>query len=89
MNMYVAPLSKEEKKWLKDLQNILDKCPSDRMECYTIGDNSITIYDIAANNSEEAENLHKGSNDWCNVIDATDTELTTIKFPFAVLSTAG
>lgn len=85
----ILPLTSEEKKWLKKLQKVLNECPSNRMESYTTGDNCITIYDISANDSEEAENLARDNNDWCNVIDATDTELASITFPFAVLSTAG
>lgn len=85
----VLPLTSEEKKWLKKLQKVLNECPSNRMESFTIGDNNIVIYDISANDSEEAENLARDSNDWCNVVDATGTELATILFPFAILSTAG
>lgn len=85
----VLPLTPEEKKWLKKLQNVLNECPSNRMGSYTIGDNNITIYDISANDSEEAENLARDNNDWCDVVAATDTELAIINFPFAVLSTAG
>ncbi len=85
----VLPLTPEEKKWLKKLQKVLNECPSNRMESYTIGDDSLFIYDISANDSEEAENLARDNNDWCNVIADTDTELATIRFPFAILSTAG
>lgn len=85
----VLPLTPEEKKWLKKLQKVLNECPSSRMESYTIGDNYIAIYDISANDSEEAENLARDNNDWCHVIDATETELAVIKSPFAILSTAG
>lgn len=85
----ISPLTPEEKKWLKKLQNVLNECPSNRMESYTIGDNDITIYDISANDSEEAENSAVRNCDWCDVIAATGTELASITFPFAVLSTAG
>jgi len=85
----VLPLTPEEKKWLKKLQTVLNECPSNRMESYTIGDDNIVIYDISANDSEEANRLSSDNNDWCHVIDATDTELAIINFPFAVLSTAG
>lgn len=82
----ILPLTVEEKKWLKKLQKVLDECPSNRMEAFTIGDNYITIYDILANSSEE---IMKDNYDWCNVIEDTKTKLAVINFPFAVLSTAG
>lgn len=82
----VLPLTSEEKKWLKKLQNVLNECPSNRMEAYTIGDAFITIFDVSAYNSEEAK---RDNCDWCHVVSATNTELANINFPFAVAATAG
>lgn len=39
-------LTPEELKWLKGLQRQLDKCPSDRLGFYTIGDDRIGIYNL-------------------------------------------
>lgn len=39
-------LTKEEQKWLEDVQVLLMNCPSRRMGFYTIGDAMISVYDF-------------------------------------------
>lgn len=39
-------LTKEEVKWLRDVQKVLDKCPSKRLGFYTIGDPNIFLYNL-------------------------------------------
>jgi hypothetical protein len=41
----VKPLTAAETKWLDKLQALLDKCPSERLGAFTIGDPSLSIYD--------------------------------------------
>ncbi|UAN54732.1 hypothetical protein KGP26_29735 (plasmid) [Serratia sp. JSRIV002] len=42
----MAELTAEEKKWVKQMNALLKKCPSKRIGFYTIGDNDIGLYDI-------------------------------------------
>ncbi|QYC52621.1 hypothetical protein [Salmonella phage SSBI34] len=39
-------LTKAEEKWIRDLQKVIDRCPSDRLGFYTIGDPMIGIYNL-------------------------------------------
>lgn len=39
-------LTVKEQKWVDGLQKYLDKCPSDRLGFYTIGDNTIFLYNL-------------------------------------------
>lgn len=39
------PLTTEEKKWLKQLEKVFNKCPSSRLGCYTIGGAALTFFD--------------------------------------------
>jgi len=43
--MSVKELSNEERQWVAELQAIINKCPSDRLAAYAIGDNIVTLYD--------------------------------------------
>lgn len=43
--MTVKPLTQAEKKWIDQLQKILDSCPSKRLGAFTIGDADFSIYD--------------------------------------------
>jgi hypothetical protein len=85
----IEPLGKEEMAWLKKLQKVLNSCPSQRMAAYTTGDNILTLYDVAADDSEEANLLHTNNRDWCHVVYDTGCELGVLKFPFAVHATSG
>ena len=39
----MSELTAEERKWVKQVQKVLDKCPSKRIGFYTIGDNNIGL----------------------------------------------
>lgn len=39
-------LTKKEQDWLKGVQKALDRCPSDRIGFFTIGDNTVYLYDL-------------------------------------------
>jgi hypothetical protein len=43
--MKVKKLTKAESDWLAEFQRLMDRCPSKRLGCYTIGDADIRIYD--------------------------------------------
>ncbi|MGP1691115.1 MAG: hypothetical protein ACTS6O_01285 [Giesbergeria sp.] len=43
--MPAKPLTQAEKKWLADLQSVLDACPSDRLGAYTVGDPYVGFFD--------------------------------------------
>ncbi|CAM7113615.1 hypothetical protein ESCOCP327M_21855 [Escherichia coli] len=43
----MATLTKKERAWLNELQDVLDRCPSPKkIGFYTIGDKSIYLYDL-------------------------------------------
>jgi hypothetical protein len=41
----VAPLSKEERAWVRKLSRVLQACPTDRLALVTIGDAGLTVTD--------------------------------------------
>lgn len=38
-------LTTAERKWLREMQTLLDACPSNRLGFYTIGDPDVGVYD--------------------------------------------
>ncbi len=87
--MDIEPLNKAETAWLKKLQKLLNECPSSRFASYTTGDSSVTVYDVSVDSSEAANNLAMNNDDWCHLVSDFGAELFSLKFPFAVHSTAG
>lgn len=81
--MAAKPLTAAEKAWIKKLQTVLNACPSDRFEAYTIGDNNITLIDAELSKGFD-RNL-----DVCVAANETEATLAVIYTPFPVLSTAG
>jgi len=81
------PLTQAERKWLKDLQRVLDRCPSTRLGFFTIGDPEVTVIDQPATDTFEREHGERG--DYCITVDAAGTCLGRLKFPERVHSTAG
>lgn len=43
--MKAKSLTATERKWLAKLESVMKECPSNRLHCYTIGDNDLTFYD--------------------------------------------
>lgn len=83
-------LTAAERRWLKDLQAVLDACPSQRLGFYTIGDHDVSIYD----RSKEAEiNEALDANERMDfpsaVLKAKAETDTWLKFPAHVHSVAG
>lgn len=83
----MARLTKDEKKWLADLQEVLDRCPSKRLGFYTIGDSDVTIFDKDLTDKYEHE--HGDGRDFCQTVDRAGARLGEIIFPSGVASTAG
>lgn len=83
------PLTKAERAWLAELQEVLNRCPSKRLGFYTIGDPEITIYDRSKEDQITDVLDRRGNADFCTAVAENDAELSNIKFPAPVHSTAG
>ena len=81
------PLTKKESKWLNKLEKVLKECPSDRLECYTIGDNDITFYDRHVLKKYETS-LREGD-DMGPMCDASGARLKIVYSNFGIVSAAG
>lgn len=84
----MAELTKEERKWLNDVQKVLNRCPSKRLGFYTIGDPTIYVYDRSKDQEIDAHQ-HRNGRDFCHSVDALNAEFCDLDFPAAVHSTAG
>ncbi|MEN4807291.1 hypothetical protein [Pantoea agglomerans] len=84
------PLSRAERAWLTELQRLLNARPTDRLGFYTIGDNSVTVFDLT---KEDAINARldelNGRGDFCGASRELGADLGHLFFPAPVLSTAG
>jgi len=84
------PLTKAEKAWLVEFQELLNRCPSKRIAFFTVGDNFIGLHD---KNREQEIGDHQGRNggEWCSAAQdlGADFDGVTLNFPNAVHSTAG
>jgi len=49
-------LTKAESAWLDELEAVISRCPSPRMNAYTVGDNDLTFYDKPVADAWEAKN---------------------------------
>ena len=85
----MSELTKEEKAWVKKLNALLAKCPSNRIGFYTIGDATVFLFDVTHYNNI-SEIMDRGHGDWGQCVNALgagfDEELI---FPNQVESTAG
>lgn len=85
-----SKLTAAERRWLEKLQQLLDECPTDRLQAYTIGDPYLTIFDGSKmeeiNDIITASGFHK---DFCNAAEDAQANLSPLRFPFNVHSTAG
>lgn len=87
--MPCEPLTEAERKWLKDVQRVLNRCPSTRLGFYTIGDREITVIDQDETNSFEELNGWGDKADYCTLVNKAETRLGELDFPNNVHSTAG
>ena len=87
--MRMSELTKEELKWLKKVQKVINECPSKRLGAYTIGDTDITIYDSTLEDDICARLDSGESMDFGPAVHELNAYLGSIDFPFNVHSTAG
>ncbi|AVX37783.1 hypothetical protein [Yersinia massiliensis] len=55
----MAELTAAEKKWVKQVNALLAKCPSNRLGFYTIGDSNVMLYDAKQFKDKGLENDHR------------------------------
>jgi len=89
MTYEIEPLTKEEKKWIKDFQKLMDKCPSKRFGCYTTGDCNLAIYDKPVFDSVREESRRYEELDDVIVHQEIGTILDEVFMPFQVDGVAG
>ena len=86
--MAPAPISKEEKAWLRKLERLLMAPPTDRLGLYTTGDFELTVYDRTLdgemNAAQDARNV-----DFCQTVDELGAHIGTVRSACQILSTAG
>lgn len=91
----VEPLTAEEKKWLKQFQSLMNRCPSRRLGAFTIGDPDLTIYDKEVfddyrfNLESCAKNQHSADRDDVEIHHELGTVLAHITMPFPVDGVCG
>jgi hypothetical protein len=85
----MAELSAVEKKWLNDVQKVLNRCPSTRLGFATMGDRSVTVYDNAFSQAIEDHIFSSGTGDFIPTAELMGAVLGEIVFPANVESTAG
>jgi hypothetical protein len=49
-------LTEAESAWLDELEAVMKRCPSKRLQAYTTGDNNLTFYDKPTADAWEAKN---------------------------------
>lgn len=85
--MAAKPLTAAEKKWLKELQDVMDKCPSKRMGFYaTGGSSSVHVFDFPAVEAWESENVSAydkqcGNGSYPLAVESAGAVLGEIVFP--------
>lgn len=85
----MAELNAAEKKWLNDVQKVLNRCPSTRLGFATMGDRNVTVYDKSFALAIEDHIFSSGTGDFIPTADRMGTVLGEIVFPANVESTAG
>ncbi|WP_103171629.1 hypothetical protein [Paracoccus sp. SY] len=81
-------LTAAEKKWLACLQEVLDACPSKRLGFYTIGDQTVEVYDKRRDAKIDAVLESRGASDFGPAVSKCKAHLGSISFPSQVHSTA-
>ncbi|MBV6817562.1 hypothetical protein KWG64_06355 [Rahnella sp. PD12R] len=85
----MAKLTAKEKKWVAEVQAVLNRCPSNRIGFATIGDPNVTLFDVTRYKEICAE-LDKGGRDFIPCSDRVGATFDeTLDFPNSVESTAG
>jgi hypothetical protein len=85
--MTVDKLTKEEKSWLRKMQNLLDKCPK-HFAFNTTGDNDVAVFD-----NRKIQEVYaiadERHGEFSNAIDEAGAHVGYLRFPNPVHSTAG
>lgn len=86
----MAKLTKAEKKWLEEFQEVLNRCPSNRLGFYTVGDAFIGVIDATRTDDIDNEQEQNGG-EWCRAASIVGADFGgyTLDFPNQVHSTAG
>ncbi|MCW2485971.1 hypothetical protein J5069_08690 [Candidatus Symbiopectobacterium sp. NZEC127] len=85
----MAELTKEEKAWVKKVNALLAKCPSDRIGFYTVGDTTVFLFDVTR--IDDVTNaMDSGSKDFGQCVEDLDAGFDeSLRFPESVESVAG
>lgn len=84
----MAKLNKKERAWLDELQEVLNRCPSERLGFFTIGDPIIYVYD-RSKDQEIDDHQDRHNREYCHSVRALDADFCDLDFPAAVHSTVG
>jgi hypothetical protein len=89
--MSAKKLTKLEKEWLHNFQELMDNCPSERFGAYTMGDFEIVIYDknVFEKHRNEIEKTFMYPVDEVEIHDRVGSKLHTIIMPFQVDGISG
>ena len=87
--MAAKPLNTKEKKWLERLEKVLMSCPTERLECYTIGDSDLTFYDKNVLLAHEANNDNKEDQDISPACEDCGAHLGVVLSNFWIVGAAG
>ncbi|WKZ94059.1 hypothetical protein P0E69_09385 [Chimaeribacter arupi] len=84
------PLTKAERAWLVEVQEVLNRCPSKRIAFFTIGDNFLGLHD-ANREKEISDYIDQEGGEWCMAAEDIGADFggLTLNFPNSVHSTAG
>ena len=72
------------------MQNLLNKCPSERLGFFTTGDDTLYVYDCGKDTEIHKHNdSNNNRGEFSSGVEALDAGLGTISFPSNVHSVAG
>lgn len=84
----MAELTAKEMAWIRKVQKLLDSCPSDRIEFYTVGDYNVFLFDAGMTAQVNEEMDRRG--DFGPAVDAVDACFNAdLTLPNQVHSVAG
>lgn len=88
--MSAKSLTKAEMKWIAELQELLNACPSKRLGAYTIGDPVVTIFDRVVRDAWLGADAARSEIEAGAEIDQSGSDLNVyLRFPFQIESRSG
>ncbi|MBH3300443.1 hypothetical protein I5N20_10395 [Serratia marcescens] len=84
----MAKLNKKELAWLDELQEVLNRCPSERLGFFTIGDKDVFVYDKRLGKQID-EIQDRVCRDFGQIVNDIDAGFGALVFPSSVHSAAG